>query len=412
MQNKQLEVQYHLTDSLIPYENNARSHDEKQINQIAKSIETFGFTAPILINDSKQILAGHGRLVAAMQLGHESVPTITISQLSEDQQKAYILADNKIAINATWDESLLKMELIGLNEIDFDLSVIGFSDDDLDDLLAPVVDFDLSDANNAPDVPEVSISETGDLWIMGNHRVLCGDSTSIDDVNVLMKEDEADLLVTDPPYNVEYTGKTKDALTIENDAMDDSSFRSFLRDAFVAADNAMRPGASFYIWHADSEGYNFRGACRDAGWQVRQCLIWSKNHMVMGRQDYHWKHEPCLYGWKDGAAHTWASDRTQTTILEFERPSRNQEHPTMKPVDLIEYLIGNNSHGRNIVLDLFGGSGTTLIASEMLGRSCRMMELDPRYVDVIVKRWQRITGNEARTENGKTMPMDHDDGGA
>jgi DNA modification methylase len=207
------------------------------------------------------------------------------------------------------------------------------------------------------------------------------------------------MLLTDPPYNVAYTGKTKDALTIQNDSMSDEAFRTFLRDAFVTADAMLKPGAVFYIWHADSEGYNFRGACKDAGWQVRQCLIWQKNSMVMGRQDYHWQHEPCLYGWKDGAGHLWASDRKQTTLLEFDRPSRSEDHPTMKPVALFEYQLLNNTKGGDIVLDSFGGSGTTLIAAEKNGRIARIMELDPKYVDVIVKRWEDFTGQKAVLES-------------
>ena len=203
------------------------------------------------------------------------------------------------------------------------------------------------------------------------------------------------MLLTDPPYNVDYVGKTKDALTIQNDKKDDSGFRQFLTDAFVNATAVMKPGAVFYIWHADSEGYNFRAACKDAGWQVRQCLIWNKNSLVMGRQDYHWKHEPCLYGWKEGASHLWASDRKQTTVLNFDRPQRNGEHPTMKPLARLAYQITNNTKGEDLVLDLFGGSGSTLIACEQLGRKCCMMELDPKYCDVIVKRWEELTGGKA-----------------
>ena len=213
------------------------------------------------------------------------------------------------------------------------------------------------------------------------------------------------MFLTDPPYNVAYEGKTADALTIQNDSMSDTSFRQFLRDAFTAADSVMKAGAVFYIWHADSEGFNFRGACLDAGWQVRQCLIWRKNTMVMGRQDYHWRHEPCLYGWKAGAGHLWASDRKQTTILDFDRPTRSLEHPTMKPVALFEYQLLNNTKGGDLCLDLFGGSGTTLIACEKNGRYARVMELDPKYCDVIVRRWQAFTGKQATLEaTGQPFP--------
>lgn len=238
-------------------------------------------------------------------------------------------------------------------------------------------------------------SQRGDIWILGEHRLMCGDSTKTDDVEKLMNGELADLLITDPPYNVNYEGKTKDRLKIENDKMSDSNFREFLRDAFTTADIVMKAGACFYIWYADSEGYNFRGACKDVNWQVRQCLIWNKNTLVMGRQDYQWKHEPCLYGWKDGASHLWASDRKQTTVIDFDKPLRNGEHPTMKPVGLFDYQIKNNTKGSDIVLDLFGGSGTTLIACEQNHRKARLMELDEHYVDVIIQRWQNLTNKDA-----------------
>jgi site-specific DNA-methyltransferase (adenine-specific) len=234
---------------------------------------------------------------------------------------------------------------------------------------------------------------------MGNHRLLCGDSTSMDDLAKLCQNQMVDMWLTDPPYNVAYEGGTKEKLTIQNDSMGDDQFRQFLRDAYTAADSVMKPGAVFYIWHADSEGYNFRGAAKDAGWTVRQCLIWKKSSLVMGRQDYHWKHEPCLYGWKDGAGHLWAADRKQTTILEFDKPTRNGEHPTMKPVALFEYQLLNNTKGGDQVLDSFGGSGTTLIAAEKNGRVARLMELDPKYCDVIVTRWQAFTGKHAHLES-------------
>jgi site-specific DNA-methyltransferase (adenine-specific) len=236
---------------------------------------------------------------------------------------------------------------------------------------------------------------------------MCGDSTASTEVERLMAGGKADLLLTDPPYNVAYEGKTAEALTIQNDSMSDDDFRQFLRDVYSTADTVMNPGAVFYIWHADSEGYNFRGAAHDVGWQVRQCLIWNKNSLVMGRQDYHWKHEPCLYGWKEGAAHYWGSDRSQTTVLDFNRPSRNGEHPTMKPVELFQYQVENSSKRRGVVLDLFGGSGTTAIACEKTGRHARLMELDPRYCDVIVKRWQQFTGKTAKLEGtGEPFPAD------
>ena len=253
----------------------------------------------------------------------------------------------------------------------------------------------LTDPDDAPPLPDNPVTRPGDVWVMGKHRLLCGDSTSVDDLAKLCENQAVDMWLTDPPYNVAYEGGTKEKLTIKNDSMGDDQFRQFLRDAYTASDTVMKAGAVFYIWHADSEGYNFRGAAKDAGWTVRQCLIWKKSILVLGRQDYQWQHEPCLYGWKDGAGHLWASDRKQTTILEFDKPSRNGEHPTMKPVALFEYQLLNNTKGGDIVLDSFGGSGTTLIAAEKNGRVARLMELDPKYCDVIVKRWQDFTGKIA-----------------
>lgn len=374
-----------LTD-LIPYDKNPRKNDEA-VKYVAESIKQFGFKVPIVIDKNNVIVAGHTRYKASKKLKLEEVPCIVADDLTEEQIKAYRLADNKVAEKAEWDFDLLGEELEDL--FDFDMTMFGF-DDVLEEEPAEVKedDFEVSP-------PEIPKSKSGDIYQLGIHRLMCGDSTSIDDVEKLMGEFKADLLITDPPYNVAYEGKTKDALTIENDSMDDGEFRQFLRDAFTAADVVMKEGAVFYIWHADSEGYNFRGACHDIGWQVRQCLIWNKNTMVMGRQDYHWKHEPCLYGWKAGAGHLWASDRKQTTILDFDRPQRNAEHPTMKPVKLFDYQIQNNTKKEDVVLDLFGGSGTTLIACEQNGRKSFTMELDPKYCDVIINRWETLTGEKA-----------------
>jgi site-specific DNA-methyltransferase (adenine-specific) len=287
------------------------------------------------------------------------------------------------------------LELTDLQADGFDLELLGFDTKELNALLEPEVVEGLTDEDAVPDVPDEPKTKPGNIYELGNHRLMCGDSCNIEAVEALTGG-LVDILVTDPPYNVAYEGKTKDALTIKNDAMGDEQFRQFLRDAFVAANAVMKPGAVFYIWHADSEGYNFRGACHDTGWKVRQCLIWAKDTMVMGRQDYHWKHEPCLYGWKDGAAHLWASDRKQVTIINCKRPTRNAIHPTMKPVELMEYQILNNTKGMDVVLDLFGGSGSTMIACEKLGRKACLMELDPKYCDVIVKRWEDFTGGKAK----------------
>jgi len=385
-------------ESLIPYVMNSRTHSDAQVTQIAASIKEFGFLNPIIVDGSNGIIAGHGRLLAAKKLGMEKVPTVEASHLTESQRKDYVIADNKLALNADWDIQILSTELAALQETDFDLNLIGFDSDELAKLLEPEKVDGLTDEDEVPDLPDNPITKPGDIWIMGNHRLMCGDSTSIEHIEQLCGQ-LVDMWLTDPPYNVAYEGKTKDALTIKNDSMGDDQFRQFLRDSYVAANTIMKSGAVFYIWHADSEGYNFRGAAKDTDWKVRQCLIWKKQSMVMGRQDYHWQHEPCLYGWKDGAGHLWSSDRKQTTILEFNRPSKSEKHPTMKPVELFEYCMLNNTKGGDIVLDSFGGSGTTMIAAEKNGRIARLMEIDTKYCDVIINRWQDFTGKQAVLES-------------
>ena len=381
-------------ESLIPYARNSRTHSDSQVAQIAASIKEFGFTNPVLIDGDGGIIAGHGRVMAARKLKLAEVPCIRLGYLTETQKRAYVIADNKLALNAGWDTEMLVNELRDLEGMDIDLALTGFSADELNDMLA-VKEEGLTDEDAAPPVPEEPITKPGDIWILGKHRLMCGDSTSIDHLERLCDGQAVDMWLTDPPYNVAYEGGTKEKLTIKNDSMEDDQFRQFLRDAYTAADTVMKAGAVFYIWHADLEGYNFRGAAKDAGWTVRQCLIWKKSSLVLGRQDYQWQHEPCLYGWKDGAGHLWAADRKQTTILEFDKPSRNGEHPTMKPVALFEYQLLNNTKGGDIVLDSFGGSGTTLIAAEKNGRIACLMELDPKYCDVIVKRWEDFTGKKA-----------------
>jgi len=390
---------------LIPYARNARTHSDEQVAQIAASIKEFGWTNPILVDGDNGIIAGHGRLAAARKLGNTEVPVIELTGLSEAQKRAYILADNKLALNAGWDIDLLAEELKELKDLNFDLELTGFSDKELADFLTEEVK-GLTDEDAVPEVPEEPKTKLGDIYQLGNHRLMCGDSCSLTDMEKLCDGQPVDMWLTDPPYNVAYEGKTKEALKIQNDSMGDDQFRQFLRDAYVTADLVMKAGAVFYIWHADSEGYNVRGAAHDAGWKVRQCLIWKKSTMVMGRQDYHWKHEPCRYGWKEGAGHLWATDRKQTTILEFDKPSRNGEHPTMKPVALFEYQMLNNTKGGDIVLDSFGGSGTTLLAAEKNGRYARLMELDPKYCDVIVKRWEDFTGKKAKLVNAHTEPSE------
>lgn len=371
---------------LKPYENNPRKNDDA-VKYVAESIKEFGFKVPIVIDKNNVIVAGHTRYKAAKKLKMSEVPCIIADDLTDEQIKAFRLADNKVAEKAEWDFDLLNAELDDI--IDLDMELFGFEDAVQDDAEEAVEDeFEV-------ELPAEPKSKLGDIYQLGNNRLMCGDSTVLEDVEKLMGGEQADMLLTDPPYNVNYEGKTKDKLKIKNDQMGNDNFRQFLTDAFSNADMVMKPGAVFYIWHADSEGYNFRGACFDAGWTVRQCLIWNKNSMVMGRQDYQWKHEPCLYGWKEGAGHLWASDRKQTTVINFDKPTRNDMHPTMKPIPLFDYQIKNNTKGGDVVLDLFGGSGTTIMACEQNGRHGYCMEYDPRYVDVIVDRWEKFTGAKA-----------------
>jgi site-specific DNA-methyltransferase (adenine-specific) len=381
-------------EQLLPYAKNSRTHDDAQVAQLAASIKEFGFNNPVLVDGEGTIIAGHGRVMAARKLGLNEVPAIKLGHLTENQKKAYIIADNRLALNAGWDTEMLTLEIKDLQSEDFDLSLMGFDEEELAKLLEPDVVDGLTDPDAVPDVPDEPKTKPGDVYQLGNHRLMCGDSTSVDAVEKLMDKNLADQLITDPPYNVDYEGS--DGQKIKNDSMDDSAFRSFLYDAFSLAFSFMKNGASFYIWHADLEGYNFRGAVIDCGQKIRSCLIWNKPSIVMGRSDYHWKHEPCLYGWKDGASHLWATDRKQSTVIDFvSKVKKNDLHPTMKPVELIEYQILNNTKGQDIVLDLFGGSGTTIIACEKSGRNARVMELDPKYCDVIVKRWEEFTGQTA-----------------
>lgn len=384
-------------EKLKPYKNNARTHSDEQIEKIAKSMKEFGFINPVLVDGDLNVIAGHGRILGAKKLGMKEVPCLFIENLTEEQKRAYIIADNRLAEDAGWDKELLKIELEDLKNMNFDITLTGFELEDFDFSMdeTEVIEDEFDET-----VPEEPTSKKGEIYKLGKHFLMCGDSTDINDVEKLMNGVKADMLLTDPPYNVDYEGGN--GLTIQNDNMDDETFREFLRVSFFNANSVMKEGAVFYIWHADSEGYNFRGACHDIGWKVRQCLIWCKNTLVMGRQDYHWKHEPCLYGWKEGASHLWASDRKQTTVLEFDRPSVSKEHPTMKPVGLFDYLIKNNTKKDDIVLDLFAGSGTSIIACEQNGRIAYSMELDPKYVDVIISRWEKLTGQQAeRIENGK-----------
>lgn len=379
-----MKIEMRRLDAITPYAANAKRHDATQIANVAESIRQFGWTQPLVVDAAGVLVISHCRFLAAQRMGLEEVPCVCVDDLSPEQVNALRLVDNKTN-ESPWDLDLLAEELPEL-----DLSGFDFEWGLPDQLKDRVVEDDYD-----PNPPAAPKSKPGQVYQLGRHRLMCGDSTSMTDVQMLMGGAQADILLTDPPYGVDYTGKTKDALKFENDAKSDDEFISFLQAAFAAADSAMKPGAVFYIWHAILKTYAFESACQRMGWEVRQVLIWVKNAAVMGRQDYQWKHEPCLYGWKAGAGHLWASDRKQTTVLEFDRPTKNKEHPTMKPVGLFDYQIKNNTKGGDIVLDLFAGSGTTIMAAEQNGRTAYCMELDPRYVDVIVDRWERFTERKA-----------------
>lgn len=372
--------------SLIkPYKNNAKRHTDTQIANVAESIRQFGWAQPIVVDRDYTIIIGHCRYSAAKRLGLTTVPVVVAADLTDEQVRKLRNLDNKLN-ESEWDLDLLKDDILGLDFDGFDIDW-GIEEEAITDIVE----------DDAPEVDEENepITHLGDIWQLGEHRLMCGDSTDAGTVAILMDGKKADLLLTDPPYNVAYEGKTKDALTIQNDKMGSSQFKEFLTDAFSAAVAVMTEGGAFYIWFASREHCNFENALNEAGLQVRQELIWKKNTMVLGRQDYQWKHEPCLYGWKDGAAHNWYSNRSQTTVLEFDRPQRSEDHPTMKPVELFAYQIQNSTKKGNIVLDLFGGSGTTIIACEQTGRIGYCMELDPKYCDVIIKRYENLTGNKA-----------------
>lgn len=392
--NDDLKIIYKEVDELIPYVNNPRNNTNA-VDAVASSIKNFGFKNPIVIDDGNEIINGHTRMLAAKKLGLTKVPCILADDLSDEEIKAFRLADNKTSELAEWDFDLLNSELEELTEMDLDFDMSDFGFEELEEL----EDIEVGEDDYDPDEEIIYKTKAGDVWLLGNHRLMCGDSTKQNDVDKLMNGIKADLLLTDPPYNINYQGCTSDKLTIKNDSMEDEEFRRFLVDTFMCANNVMNPGASFYIWHGESESYNFRGAAKDIGWQIRQCLIWNKNQMIIGRQDYQWKHEPCLYGWTEGGSHSWYSDRKQTTVLNFDKPLRNEEHPTMKPVELFAYQIKNSSRKSDNVLDLFGGSGTTLIACEQLGRNAFIMELDEKYCDVIINRWEQLTGREAVLES-------------
>lgn len=373
-------------NEVIPYSNNPRKNDNA-VDAVAESIKQCGYCSPIVIDEDNVILAGHTRLKALKKLKWKEVECVRKTGLTEEQKKKYRILDNKTNELAEWDFDLLEQEIDGL---DFDGFDFGFDFNSGEDD-AEIIEDEVPEVNEEIE-PTVKL---GDIWQLGRHRLMCGDSTDAGTVALLMDGKRADLFLTDPPYNVAYEGKTKDALTIENDKMESDKFREFLTSAFTAAVSVLKEGGGFYIWFASREHCNFETALNDSGLEVRQELIWKKNSMVLGRQDYQWKHEPCLYGWKDGASHNWYSDRCQTTILEFDKPTRSADHPTMKPVELFAYQIKNSTKKGETVLDLFGGSGTTIIACEQTGRTAYCMELDERYCDVIIKRYENLTGDTA-----------------
>lgn len=404
-------------DEVIPYENNAKIHTDEQIEQIKKSILEFGNNDPIAIDKNNIVIEGHGRLLALKELGYKEVEVIKLGHLTDEQRKAYTLIHNKLTMNTGFDLDILMSELesidiIDMEEFDFEIAI--------DD-----VDYESVEEDNYEiELPEEPKSKLGDIYQLGNHRLMCGDSTNENDVKKLMNGKLADLLLTDPPYNVNISNSQ--GMKIENDNMLDEQFKHFLYKCFNNASTNLKEGGSFYVWHGDSETINFRNACNENKLTVRQCLIWVKNGFNFGRQDYKWKHEPCLYGWKDGASHYFIeeynhptiiedkididllkkdelkkilsdilSDNYPTTVIHEDKPLKNDVHPTMKPINLLSPLIRNSSKKEEIVLDLFGGSGSTLISAEQLNRKCYMMEYDPKYVDVIIDRWETLTGNKA-----------------
>lgn len=388
------ELNYYLADveELIPYARNARTHSSAQITQIAASIKEFGFLAPIVIAEDNTILCGHGRFYAAQKLGLKKIPCVKESHLTEAQKRAYIIADNKLSINAGWDDELLAVELSDLQGEGVDLSITGFDEKELADLFDDKSKSDVEDDGYdlSAALEKAAFVQRGDIWTVGRHRLMCGDATSADDVAALMGGKRANLLLTDPPYGVSF--KTSSGLTIQNDSIKDEDFYCFLKSAFSAAVDCLEKGAAAYIFHADTEGLNFRRAFVDAGFHLAGCCIWVKDSLVLGRSDYQWQHEPVLYGFLQNGKHSWYSDRKQTTIWNFAKPKKNANHPTSKPLDLLSYPIQNSSQENAIVLDTFGGSGSTLMACELTNRICYTMELDEKYASVILRRYVDDTG--------------------
>lgn len=375
---------------LVPYQNNARTHSPAQIKKLRSSLREFGFINPILIDRDFGVIAGHGRLAAAKEEGIQEVPCVFVDHLSEAQKKAYIIADNRMAMDAGWDEDLLRVELEALEELGFDLGFTGFDEKELTAL------FDTGEAkeddfNVEEELEKPTFSKLGDIWTLGRHRLVCGDSTKAETYETLLGDTKANLIITDPPYNVNYEGS---AGKIKNDNMASEKFYQFLLDAFSCMEKALADDGSIYVFHADTEGLNFRRAFADAGFYLSGCCIWKKQSLVLGRSPYQWQHEPVLYGWKKKGKHQWYTGRKESTVWEFDKPKKNGDHPTMKPIPLLAYPIMNSSMSNAVVLDPFGGSGSTLIACEQTDRICRTIELDEKFCDVIVRRYIEQVGSE------------------
>ena len=395
------------TDKLIPYVNNARTHSPEQIKKLRSSLREFGFVNPVIIDREYNVIAGHGRLMAAKEEGITEVPCVYVDHLTDAQKKAYILADNRMALDAGWDEELLAVEMQELQDLGYDLSMTGFDEKELADLFSDGTgsdakddDFDLTAA-----LEKAAFVERGDIWTVGRHRLMCGDATSADDVSALMNGVKANLILTDPPYGVSF--KSSSGLTIQNDSMKNEEFYTFLLSAFKCMADHLEKGGAAYVFHADTEGLNFRRAFIDAGFHLAGCCIWVKDSLVLGRSDYQWQHEPVLYGFMQNGKHKWYSDRKQTTIWHFDKPKRNANHPTSKPLDLLGYPIGNSTQENAVVIDTFGGSGSTLMACEQMNRICYMMELDEKYASVILRRYVEDTGDAEGVyviRNGQQIP--------
>jgi len=393
-------------DKLVPYANNARTHSPEQIGKLRSSLREFGFINPVIIDRDFGIIAGHGRVLAAREEGITEVPCVFVDHLTEAQKKAYIIADNRMALDAGWDEELLRVEIEALQAEAFDISLTGFGDDEIADLFGNEKDevkdddYDLSAA-----LEKAAFVQRGDRWVVGKHRLYCGDATNPDDVAALMDGNRANLVLTDPPYGVSF--KSASGLTIQNDSMKNEEFYNFLRKAFDNMVAHLENGGSAYVFHADTEGLTFRQAFVDAGFHLAGVCIWAKNSLVLGRSDYQWQHEPVLYGFLKNGKHRWYSDRKQTTIWNFDKPKRNANHPTSKPLDLLSYPLGNSSQENAIVIDTFGGSGSTLMACEKTNRICYTMELDEKYASVILRRYVEDTGDSDGVyviRNGERIP--------